>query len=316
MDLGPAECPSDEVGVQAPVEGHLILQVEQDVDPGVGEDQGLRQLPGGQRAGGVAVEVEHPESDRAHLQWEGEDRLDAGVDGCRPEGRPPTLRGRAQLGLQHGTTTGRRVDAGALTQAELQVLRRRGPGVGGGYQPHVTLSGHEGEADSADGKGGIARGTKGLGQRGRQRVPGHDIGQDLVDAPTRHRSVRLRLTLGMSRHQVWGVGRAVPRRIDPGRGSIVSDPSDRASDQAPLDTSPCWCDFVSYATDAWPCPDPAEHAGRAVCGGATVVSAPRTLPSSAERAERDGAATTVSSWGCLPRWQRVVPTAEGMSPSP
>lgn len=157
--------------MQAPVEGHLALQVEQHVDPGVGEGQRLRQLPGGQRAGRVAVEVEHPESDRPDLQWEGEDRFDAGVDRGRPEGRPPVLRGRAQLGLQHGTTTGRRVDARTLAETELQVPHRRGPGDGGGHQPHVTLSGHQGEADPADGKGGSVRGTEGLGKGGRQRVP-------------------------------------------------------------------------------------------------------------------------------------------------
>ena len=73
---------------------------------GVGEGQRVGQFTRGQRAGGVPVEVEHPEADATDLQRKGEDRAEPG--GVARRRRTPAT-AAARCAARSGCRTGRPV---------------------------------------------------------------------------------------------------------------------------------------------------------------------------------------------------------------
>jgi hypothetical protein len=115
-----------------PLRTRAILLVQQDHQGYLCARQRLVEGLAGQRAHLVAVDVQSPQARRADLQREGEHRLDA-LFACGRHVRGPARQGiLGEVGNEHRPAGRVGVDAGSLTEGELQLLDDLARGIRGG----------------------------------------------------------------------------------------------------------------------------------------------------------------------------------------
>jgi hypothetical protein len=186
-----AWCTSAVVGQGESVQRHRLavgarLQVQQEQGGRVGIGPRLGQLGSVEHAGGIAVEVKHPDVDGTHAQGEREDGGHPGCEGAVGERRPTARAGRGEIGLEHRATRPGGVHARALAQAELQFLQLEGGAVGRRHGPGRTLRRHQRQPHAAHRE----RPGTGVHEAGRQARPvggtGPDGSKDLGDPDRGH----------------------------------------------------------------------------------------------------------------------------------
>ena len=125
VDLGPAQCQvrglATGAGQCREVAPRLVLGVEQQQGGGIGEDQRIAELEGGQLAWPLPVQAQHPGADRPDLQREREDRRRPRLT-CRQREDRPAAPGfpAGQIRGQHRAARGSGIQARALPRGQMK----------------------------------------------------------------------------------------------------------------------------------------------------------------------------------------------------
>src|SRR5205823_6608778 len=115
----------------------------------VRHDEGVGQLLATEGPGPVAVEVERADVNGTDQQWEAEDGARPRPHGRRRERRPSRRAGPGEIRLQRRSTPAPRLEAGALTKVELELLQGPADAVRDGKCPGSRVACRQHDADAA-----------------------------------------------------------------------------------------------------------------------------------------------------------------------
>jgi hypothetical protein len=137
-----------EVGADFQLPGHRPggcsgLGFQHPASSDVGHHQRIGVLVVAQRTSPLPVEVEHPQTHRAHPEREPEHCPHARFQRWRGEGEPPASHRIRQVGLGYDPVLLVGIQARALAQRVLQVLDQLAHVVGGTQRPAWHITGHE-----------------------------------------------------------------------------------------------------------------------------------------------------------------------------